>query len=122
MAESRIFVLFQKSDRAFRRNSSEMPIADLTKGMSINDRFLLYMNELFGGDMAQLDEVLRAVNNFPSLESAKSYLVGIADPVRLRVRTSAMVLPSRSANWCAADSSESWLFRFPHIALNPNTT
>lgn len=56
---------------------SEMPIADLTKGMSINDR-LLYMNELFGRDMAKLDEVLRALNNFPSLESAKSYLVGIA--------------------------------------------
>ncbi|AEE50675.1 hypothetical protein [Haliscomenobacter hydrossis] len=56
---------------------SEMPIADLTKGMSINDR-LLYMNELFGRDMSKLDEVLRALNNFPSLESAKSYLMGIA--------------------------------------------
>lgn len=55
----------------------EMPIADLTKGMSINDR-LLYMNELFGRDMAKLDEVLRALNNFPSLESAKSYLIGVA--------------------------------------------
>lgn len=56
---------------------SEMPIADLTKGMSINDR-LLYMNELFGRDMAKLDEVLRALNNFPSLDSAKSYLIGVA--------------------------------------------
>lgn len=56
---------------------SEMPIPDLTKGMSINDR-LLYMNELFGRDMAKLDEVLRALNNFPSLDSAKSYLMGVA--------------------------------------------
>lgn len=55
----------------------EMPIADLTKGMSINDR-LLYMNELFGRDMSKLDEVLRALNNFPSLDSAKSYLMGVA--------------------------------------------
>jgi hypothetical protein len=55
----------------------ETPIADLTKGMSINDR-LLYMNELFGRDMSKLDEVLRALNNFPSLDSAKSYLMGIA--------------------------------------------
>ena len=54
-----------------------MPIPDLTKGMSINDR-LLYMNELFGRDMSKLDEVLRALNNFPSLDSAKSYLLGVA--------------------------------------------
>jgi len=77
-ANSKVESLFSfKKATELSEKLSEMPIADLTKGMSINDR-LLYMNELFGRDMAKLDEVLRALNNFPSLESAKSYLVGIA--------------------------------------------
>lgn len=75
---SRIDALFSfKKATELSEKLSEMPIADLTKGMSINDR-LLYMNELFGRDMSKLDEVLRALNNFPSLDSAKSYLMGVA--------------------------------------------
>lgn len=77
-SNSRVEALFSfKKATELSEKLSEMPIADLTKGMSINDR-LLYMNELFGRDMNKLDEVLRALNNFPSLESAKSYLVGVA--------------------------------------------
>jgi hypothetical protein len=77
-SNSRVEALFSfKKATELSEKLSEMPIADLTKGMSINDR-LLYMNELFGRDMNKLDEVLRALNNFPSLESAKSYLMGVA--------------------------------------------
>lgn len=77
-SNSRIEALFSfKKATELSEKLSEMPIPDLTKGMSINDR-LLYMNELFGRDMNKLDEVLRALNNFPSLDSAKSYLMGVA--------------------------------------------
>ncbi|WP_373553089.1 hypothetical protein [Haliscomenobacter sp.] len=77
-SNSRIEALFSfKKATELSEKLSEMPIPDLTKGMSINDR-LLYMNELFGRDMSKLDEVLRALNNFPSLDSAKSYLMGVA--------------------------------------------
>ena len=77
-SNSRVEALFSfKKATELSEKLSEVPIPDLTKGMSINDR-LLYMNELFGRDMSKLDEVLRALNNFPSLESAKSYLIGIA--------------------------------------------
>ena len=77
-SNSRVEALFSfKKATELSEKLSEMPIPDLTKGMSINDR-LLYMNELFGRDMSKLDEVLRALNNFPSLDSAKSYLMGVA--------------------------------------------
>jgi hypothetical protein len=77
-SNSRIEALFSfKKATELSERLSETPIPDLTKGMSINDR-LLYMNELFGRDMSKLDEVLRALNNFPSLDSAKSYLMGVA--------------------------------------------
>ena len=77
-SNNRVEALFSfKKATELSEKLSEMPIADLTKGMSINDR-LLYMNELFGRDMNKLDEVLRALNNFPSLDSAKSYLMGVA--------------------------------------------
>lgn len=77
-SNGRVEALFSfKKATELSEKLSEMPIPDLTKGMSINDR-LLYMNELFGRDMSKLDEVLRALNNFPSLDSAKSYLMGVA--------------------------------------------
>ncbi len=77
-SNSRVEALFSfKKATELSEKLSEMPIPDLTKGMSINDR-LLYMNELFGRDMSKLDEVLRALNNLPSLDSAKSYLMGVA--------------------------------------------
>lgn len=57
---------------------SESPIQDLTKAMSINDR-LLYMNELFGGDMDALNESLKLLNKFEQLDQAKGLIGNLAE-------------------------------------------
>ncbi len=57
---------------------SEQPLHDLTKAISINDR-LLYMNQLFGKDMKELDESLKLLNRFESLQEAKSLLYNLAE-------------------------------------------
>ncbi len=57
---------------------SEQPIQDLTRAISINDR-LLYMNQLFGKDMKELDESLKLLNRFESLQEAKSLIYNLAE-------------------------------------------
>lgn len=57
---------------------SDQPVEDLTKALSINDR-LLYMNELFGKDMGELDESLKLMNRFESLQEAKSLIYNLAE-------------------------------------------
>ncbi|MDX1667138.1 MAG: hypothetical protein R3350_07910 [Saprospiraceae bacterium] len=57
---------------------SESPVRDLTRGLAINDR-LLYINELFGRDAEAMEESLRLLNKFESLEEAKSLLVNLAE-------------------------------------------
>jgi len=56
---------------------SESPVSDLTKSMAINDR-LLYMNELFGKNMNTLNENLRQLNRYDSMEAAKPQLIELA--------------------------------------------
>lgn len=57
---------------------SDQPLGDLTKALSINDR-LLYMNQLFGKDMSELDESLKLLNRFESLQEAKSLIYNLAE-------------------------------------------
>ena len=45
--------------------------------MAINDR-LLYMNELFGKDTDTLNETLKLLNKFESLDEAKGLLINLA--------------------------------------------
>ena len=57
---------------------SAVPIEDLTKAMSINDR-LLYMNELFGRDIDALNESLKLLNKYERLDEAKGLIANLAD-------------------------------------------
>lgn len=57
---------------------SERPVSDLTKAMAINDR-LLYINDLFGKDQGAMDESLKLLNKFSSMEEAKGLLQTLAE-------------------------------------------
>ena len=57
---------------------SQQSIADLTRAMSINDK-LLYSNELFGRDMAAMNETLQQLNRLNSMEEARELLIDIAE-------------------------------------------
>ena len=63
--------------RELSEKLSQQSITDLTRSMSINDK-LLYSNELFGRDMARMNETLQKLNGLGSMEEAKNLLVGIA--------------------------------------------
>lgn len=63
--------------RELSEKLSQQSIADLTRSMSINDK-LLYSNELFGRDMARMNETLQKLNGLNSMDQAQDYLVGIA--------------------------------------------
>ena len=53
------------------------PIADLTKAFGFNDR-LLTQNELFGGNKAVADEVIKDLNNMSGFETARGFLLSLA--------------------------------------------
>ncbi len=57
---------------------AESPIADLNRALSINDR-LMYMSELFGRNMKELEAALNMLNQMPNLDSAKAYLLTFAE-------------------------------------------
>ena len=63
--------------RELSEKLSQQAIPDLTRAMSINDK-LLYSNELFGRDMARMNETLQKLNGLGSMEDAQNYLVDIA--------------------------------------------
>ena len=46
--------------------------------MSINDK-LLYSNELFGRDMARMNEALQKLNTLKDMDEAQNFLVGYAE-------------------------------------------
>lgn len=52
---------------------SAAPIADLTKALGLNEKFL-YINELFGGDVNVFQETIQQLNNFKDLGEARVYL------------------------------------------------
>lgn len=53
---------------------AETPLADLKKGIPLNDR-LLFTSELFAGDGQAFEKALGALNSFSNFEEARDYLV-----------------------------------------------
>jgi hypothetical protein len=53
---------------------SQSPISDLTRSMSINEK-IFTVNELFGGNQTELDNILVALNGLSSYDEAKNILI-----------------------------------------------
>ena len=53
---------------------SQTPVTDLTKVMGINEK-ILTVNELFGGDSKEMNNILVALNGLNSYDEAKSVLM-----------------------------------------------
>lgn len=66
-----------KEARELSEKLSQQAITDLTRAMSINDK-LLYSNELFGRDMARMNEALQKLNGLKNMDEAQDMLVDIA--------------------------------------------
>lgn len=72
---SEMLALFEfKAAKELSDKLSELPIADLKKALSLNDR-LLMTRELFGGDGKMLEATISTLNSLGSFEEAKSYLI-----------------------------------------------
>ncbi|MFK7946355.1 MAG: hypothetical protein AB8G11_02105 [Saprospiraceae bacterium] len=63
-----------KSASDLSEKLSTSPIQDLTKSMSINERFIT-ISELFKGNKSKYDEAIHELNNFYSFEQAKAYIL-----------------------------------------------
>lgn len=66
-------ILENAEDNSLAARLQKKPIADLTTAVGINDKFLL-LNELFSGSMEKYNKSIRALNNFPTLLGAKTYM------------------------------------------------
>jgi outer membrane biosynthesis protein TonB len=78
-ASSGVEALFKhKAAKELSEKLSQQAITDLTRAMSINDK-LLYSNELFGRDMAAMNETLQQLNKLNSMEEARELLIDIAE-------------------------------------------
>lgn len=64
----------QKQVKELSEKLSELPIPDLRKAVSLNDKLLL-TRELFGGDNQAFDTAIETLNSFQHMEQAKSYLL-----------------------------------------------
>ena len=64
--------------RELSEKLSQQAVTDLTRAMSINDK-LLYSNELFGRDMARMNEALQKLNTLKDMDEAQNFLVGYAE-------------------------------------------
>lgn len=53
---------------------SELPIADLKKGIALNDRLLL-TRELFADDAKAFDQTIQTLNQLNNFDEAKEYLI-----------------------------------------------
>lgn len=65
------------SGKEISERLANTPIADLTKGLGLNDR-LLNQNELFGGSKVVFDEALKDLNNMSSFDTARAFLEDLA--------------------------------------------
>lgn len=78
-ASAGVEALFRhKAAKELSEKLSQQAILDLTRAMSINDK-LLYSNELFGRDMAAMNETLQQLNKLNSMEEARELLIDIAE-------------------------------------------
>ena len=79
VASNGVEALFKhKAAKELSEKLSQQAITDLTRAMSINDK-LLYSNELFGRDMAAMNETLQQLNKLGSMEEARELLIDIAE-------------------------------------------
>lgn len=60
-------------DNSLAARLQKKPVTDLMTAIGINDKFLL-LNELFTGSMEKYNRSIRALNNFPTLLGAKTYM------------------------------------------------
>ena len=78
-ASAGVEALFRhKAAKELSEKLSQQAISDLTRAMSINDK-LLYSNELFGRDMASMNETLQQLQQLNSMEEARELLIDIAE-------------------------------------------
>lgn len=74
-AHSEVEVLFEeKQAKELSEILAEQPIADLKKGIALNDR-LLYTRELFAGDGKAFESAIASLNSFSNFGEAKNYLI-----------------------------------------------
>ena len=52
---------------------SAAPIADLSRALGLNEKFL-YINELFGGDVNTFQATMQKLNEFDDMNQARAYL------------------------------------------------
>lgn len=52
---------------------SETPLTDLNKALGLNEKFL-YINELFGGDVAKFQAAIKVLNDEKDFDTARSYI------------------------------------------------
>jgi hypothetical protein len=64
----------EKQAKELSEKLSELPIADLRRGIALNDRLLL-TRELFAGDGQAFDTAIQALNGFSQFEEARGYLL-----------------------------------------------
>ena len=67
-----------KEAKELSEKLSERPIADLGRAFSFNDK-MLYANELFGGGLVTVNEVIGKLNALESYEAAKAMLEQYAE-------------------------------------------
>lgn len=72
---SEVEILFEeKQAKELSEILAEQPIADLKKGIALNDR-LLYTRELFAGDGKAFESTIASLNSFSNFGEAKNYLI-----------------------------------------------
>ncbi len=64
----------EKEAKELSEKLAELPIANLTKSISLNDRLLL-TSELFAGDGKAFETTIAAVNGMGNYEEAQAYLI-----------------------------------------------
>lgn len=68
-------ILFEeKQAKELSEKLSDMPIADLRRGIALNDRLLL-TRELFAGDGQAFEQTIGMLNSFNNFSDAKQYLI-----------------------------------------------
>ena len=60
-------------DNSLAARLQKKPVTDLMTAIGINDKFLL-LNELFAGSMEKYNKSIRALNNFPTLLGAITFM------------------------------------------------
>ncbi|MFZ4545391.1 MAG: hypothetical protein ACOYOA_15165 [Saprospiraceae bacterium] len=67
----------EKSGKELSDKLGELPIEDLKKGMSLNER-IIFLNELFDGNLNEFENAVHALNIASSFEGAKKLMIVLA--------------------------------------------